>query len=303
MKVLKVENLCKNVGKKQILHDISFSLEDNEILGFIGPNGAGKSTTMKCISGLYQPTSGIVEVCGHDVVLERENALSKMGVSIEYPSLYLDLTGHEHFCMMARWRKLDKHSIRDMEEFSGLKDGLYKKTRHYSMGMKQRLVLSLAMMTKPSLLILDEPTNGLDPQAVFDLREKLLTIRNEGTSILLSSHQLSEVDKLVDRAIFIKDGKLIAQHTWEEIHAGSSVFVFELSDSKKGMSILNGFPVSMVDGCLCLTTEDKNVFATAVDRLVKSNVLIYQVEAIKQDFETYYKNLYKDDSYDGNNKK
>ena len=203
--VLMVNELFKSINKVNILKDISFSINENEILGLIGPNGSGKSTIMKCIAGLYHPTSGEITINGYDIDKDRVNALSNMGVSIEYPALYPNLTGKDHFKMVAKWKKLDKSRIKEMEDFSGLNSELKKEVRHYSMGMKQRLILSLAMMTKPKLLILDEPTNGLDPQAIIDLRKKLLDIRNDGTSILLSSHQLSEVDKLVDRIIFIKE--------------------------------------------------------------------------------------------------
>ncbi|MEJ8737358.1 ABC transporter ATP-binding protein [Erysipelotrichaceae bacterium HCN-30851] len=293
MEVLEVKNLCKKIQKKEILHDISFSIHEREILGFIGPNGAGKSTTMKCIAGLYQPTSGKIIVAGHDIQKEREKALAGIGVSIEYPALYSELTGHEHFCMMARWKKLSNDSIRSMEEFSGLKDGLKRKAKYYSMGMKQRLILALSMMSKPSLLILDEPTNGLDPQAIFDLREKLLSIREEGTSILLSSHQLSEVDKLVDRVIFIKEGRLIAQHTREELHAGSTMFLLEVSDLEKSNKVLEGLPISFEEDHILLHTDDKKIFAMVVKTLVKANIAIYHVEERKQDLEAYYKQLYR----------
>ena len=191
--LLMVNGLCKSINKVNILKDISFSINENEILGLIGPNGSGKSTIMKCIAGLYHPTSGEITINGYDI---------------------------------------DK----DMEDFSGLNDELKKEVRHYSMGMKQRLILSLAMMTKPKLLILDEPTNGLDPQAIIDLRKKLLDIRNDGTSILLSSHQLSEVDKLVDRIIFIKDGQLIAHKTIDELHQ-KHILCIKTSDNQYAQKI------------------------------------------------------------------
>ena len=153
--ILMVNGLCKSINKVNILKDISFSINENEILGLIGPNGSGKSTIMKCIAGLYHPTSGEITINGYDIDKDRVNALSNMGVSIEYPAFYPNLTGKDHFKMVAKWKKLDKSRIKEMEDFSGLNSGLKKEVRHYSMGMKQRLTLSLAMMTKPKLLILD----------------------------------------------------------------------------------------------------------------------------------------------------
>ena len=208
--ILSLENVSYKYAVTPILSHVNFVVNENDKWGIVGLNGAGKSTIMKCITGLYHMNEGKITICGHDLKSDSSNALKNIGVSIEYPSLYPELSGHEHFKIMANWKHLDSKRIEEMEQFSDLKDGLYRATEHYSMGMKQRLVLALAMMSKPKLLIIDEPTNGLDPQAIFDLRNKLLTIRNEGTSILLSSHQLSELDKLADRALFIKSGKLIA---------------------------------------------------------------------------------------------
>lgn len=238
MEILKVEGVSKQIKNHRILDNISFSIFENEIVGLIGPNGAGKSTIMKCITGLYHMSEGKITICGHDLKSDSSNALKNIGVSIEYPSLYPELSGHEHFKIMANWKHLDSKRIEEMEQFSDLKDGLYRATEHYSMGMKQRLVLALAMMAKPKLLIIDEPTNGLDPQAIFDLRNKLLTIRNEGTSILLSSHQLSELDKLADRALFIKSGKLIKEKNMDELRQNHSIYRLEVSNPKNVLLLL-----------------------------------------------------------------
>ena len=283
--VLMVNGLFKSINKVNILKDISFSINENEILGLIGPNGSGKSTIMKCIAGLYHPTSGEITINGYDIDKDRVNALSNMGVSIEYPALYPNLTGKDHFKMVAKWKKLDKSRIKEMEDFSGLNSELKKEVRHYSMGMKQRLILSLAMMTKPKLLILDEPTNGLDPQAIIDLRKKLLDIRNDGTSILLSSHQLSEVDKLVDRIIFIKDGQLIARKTIDELHQK------HISYRSLQYNLLKFF-VTNDNEYIRLECGSDNDFSNVINLLVKNNISIYSIEDKGEGLEKYYQNLY-----------
>lgn len=275
--VLMVNGLFKSISKVNILKDISFSINENEILGLIGPNGSGKSTIMKCIAGLYHPTSGEITINGYDIDKDRVNALSNMGVSIEYPALYPNLTGKDHFKMVAKWKKLDKSRIKEMEDFSGLNSELKKEVRHYSMGMKQRLILSLAMMTKPKLLILDEPTNGLDPQAIIDLRKKLLDIRNDGTSILLSSHQLSEVDKLVDRIIFIKDGQLIAHKTIDELHQ-KHILCIKTSDNQYAQKILKDYIVTNDNEYIRLECGSDNDFSNVINLLVKNNISIYLIE-------------------------
>lgn len=207
--ILEVKEVGKSFGKQTILSDVSLTVAQNEIVGLIGPNGAGKSTLMKCICGLYRPSSGQISISEKDVIKDREKALAHLGVSIEYPALYPELSGLDHLKMVAKWRKVSKHQLDQMIDYTGLKERLKRKVGKYSMGMKQRLILALALMGQPDLLVLDEPTNGLDPDAVFDLREKLLAIKKQ-TSILLSSHQLSELDKLVDRCYFLKEGRIVA---------------------------------------------------------------------------------------------
>lgn len=289
--VLMVNGLFKSINKVNILKDISFSINENEILGLIGPNGSGKSTIMKCIAGLYHPTSGEITINGYDIDKDRVNALSNMGVSIEYPALYPNLTGKDHFKMVAKWKKLDKSRIKEMEDFSGLNSELKKEVRHYSMGMKQSLILSLAMMTKPKLLILDEPTNGLDPQAIIDLRKKLLDIRNDGTSILLSSHQLSEVDKLVDRIIFIKDGQLIARKTIDQLHQ-KHISCIKTSDNQYAQKILKDYIVTNDNEYIRLEYGSDNDFSNVINLLVKNNISIYSIEDKEENLEKYYQNLY-----------
>lgn len=193
--------------------------------------------------------------------------------------------------MVAKWKKLDKSRIKEMEDFSGLNSELKKEVRHYSMGMKQRLILSLAMMTKPKLLILDEPTNGLDPQAIIDLRKKLLDIRNDGTSILLSSHQLSEVDKLVDRIIFIKDGQLIAHKTIDELHQ-KHILCIKTSDNQYAQKILKDYIVTNDNEYIRLECGSDNDFSNVINLLVKNNISIYLIEDNGEGLEKYYQNLY-----------
>lgn len=290
--ILQVRELNKSIKKKKILKNISFSIQEKEILGFIGPNGSGKSTTMKCICGLYYPTSGSIKIDGYDVIDEREKALSQIGVSIESPALYPNLTGEEHFRIVSAWRNLDKNRIIEMEKFSGLNEGLKKEVRTYSMGMKQRLILSLSMMAKPKLLILDEPTNGLDPQAIIDLRNKLLDIRNEGTSILLSSHQLDEVDKLVDRIIFIKNGEIIGEKTKEQLHK-KHIYNLKTSDNIRAQIILKKYKVFQNEGFLAFECNSNLEFSNVINLLVKEDISIYAIQERVQELEDYYQRLYK----------
>lgn len=292
MNILQVEHVSKVIKKNQILDDISFSVHENEILGLVGPNGAGKSTLMKCIVGLYRLSSGSVKICGYDLKKDNSNALKNVGVSIEYPSLYPELTGHEHFLIMKNWKHLNQERVKEMEQFSDLKEHLKKSTKYYSMGMKQRLVLSLAMMSKPKLLIIDEPTNGLDPQAVFELRNKLLTICEEGTSILLSSHQLNELDKLASRVLFIKNGKILKEKNMDEIRQSHYIYKLDISNRDRALSVLDNIYIE--NGEMYLRCISKEMFSASLRTLIQNKISIFSICEVVQDLETYYKELYKD---------
>ncbi len=208
--VVEVQGLNKSYGKHQVLKDISFNVMPNEIVGFIGPNGAGKSTTMKCLCNLIFPDSGSIKINGFDLFRQREQALSHQAALIEAPGLFLDMSGRENIMLIAKLRKISKARVQEIVDFTEIGKALDRKVSGYSMGMKQRLGLGIAIMTKPKFLILDEPTNGLDPTGIIHLRHTLQNlIAQEDISILFSSHQLGEVEKLADRIICINKGQLI----------------------------------------------------------------------------------------------
>lgn len=238
MEILKVENLQKSFSKKEVLKDLSFTINEGEILGFLGRNGSGKSTTMKCLSGLMAFDSGSVSICGFDIKKDRIKALEKIGVSIESPALYPNLSAYDHYKQMAAWRKIPKARVQEMIDFANLGSYLKKPVSTYSMGMKMRLMLSLVIMHKPKLLILDEPMNGLDFEGVLNLRKTLVDLKNSGSSILLSSHQLSELEKISDRVLMIENGKVVYD---DKISGGIlelSTYDIDTSDNSKLIKIL-----------------------------------------------------------------
>lgn len=299
--ILEVNNLSKKIGNKTILENLSFNINENEIVGFIGPNGAGKSTTLKCISGLYSPTSGIIKINGYDVNKQHSLALAELGISIENPALYPNLSGYEHLKLMANWHGLGEKRTKEMELYSGI-DKMYlkQKVNHYSLGMKQRLMLSLVMMPKPRLLILDEPCNGLDPEAVFALREKLVEIRENGSSILFSSHQLSEMEKIADRVIFIKNGKIVDNIFIDELKKLDLKYELVVESPKKALLVC-----STIDGIHCFEKSDKEMavelesqelFAQMITILTESGNKIFNIRQNQMNLEDYYKILYKDNT-------
>ena len=218
-KVLEVENLSKYFGKRMIIENINFTIYEREIVGLIGPNGAGKTTIIKTILNLYKASSGIVKICGYDTKKELEKALSKTGSIIENPDMYLNISGIKNLKVTQLINNIkDDNYIKKMIKLVGLEDRINDKVKKYSLGMKQRLGLASALIKKPKLLILDEPTNGLDPMGIKDLRIILKKIsEEENMGILISSHILSEVENICDRVIIIDKGHIIKDLGIEQV--------------------------------------------------------------------------------------
>lgn len=304
--ILKVENLKKNFGKECIIPDLSFIVNDKEIVGFLGPNGSGKSTTLKCICGLYHVSGGNIEISGHSIIKERQKALAHIGVSIEHPTLYPELSGLDHLNMMARWRGISKERVKEMVEFSGLGAQIKKATGKYSMGMRMRLMLSLTIMHKPKLVMLDEPTNGLDPQAVFNLRQQMEFIRQEGASILFSSHQLGEVEKIVDRVIFINKGNKLYDGPLPEDLLSEAAYGILVDKREEAIThIQNITEVNLLkdkenDPLIYFSSKEEKALGKLLMSLSKENIYVLDIKKEHSDLETYYKKVY-GDKHDGTN--
>ncbi|MBU5488139.1 ABC transporter ATP-binding protein [Clostridium sp. MSJ-8] len=216
MDVLQVKGIKKVFGKREVIKDISFNIKEGEIFGFLGPNGAGKTTTIRMLVGLIAPTTGDIVICGNSVIKNKEKALHDVGAVVENPELYKYLSGRENLMQIARIRKVPKEEVEKLIELVGLKDRINDKVSKYSLGMKQRLGLAAALIGNPKLLILDEPTNGLDPSGIMDFREIVKkAAKDRKMSVFISSHILSEVQNLCDRVAFINNGVI---KSVEDIH-------------------------------------------------------------------------------------
>ncbi len=218
-KILEVKSLSKSFGKRKVLKNITFDIYEGDIVGLIGPNGAGKTTLIKTILSLYKKDTGSVKICGYDNKKNLEEALSKTGSIIENPDLYQNISGRKNLKITALINDIkDKEYIEKMIKFVKLEDRIDDKVKKYSLGMKQRLGLANALIKRPKLLILDEPTNGLDPLGIKELRGILRKIsREENMSILISSHILSEVENICDRILIIDEGKVNSEFGIEEV--------------------------------------------------------------------------------------
>lgn len=238
--ILLVENVTKIINKKSIVKDISFSINEGEILGFLGPNGAGKSTTLRMIVGLSKPTSGKIEICGHSITENYIKAMSNIGCIIEGPDLYNYMSGWDNLKMLASMNKgISEKDIYDIVELVGLQNRIKDKVNTYSLGMKQRLGLAQGLINDPKLLILDEPTNGLDPSGINEFRNIVKTLAKEKKiSVLISSHLMSEIELMCDKVSIIKNGAILKNGNVKELLNTKEVF-WILDHNEKGREILN----------------------------------------------------------------
>ncbi|WP_274655145.1 ABC transporter ATP-binding protein [Paenibacillus humicola] len=238
--VLSVEGLKKSIRGKLIIHDVSFDVRKGEIFGFLGPNGSGKTTTIRMLVDLIKPTSGVVRICGHDVQRDPEEALRHVGCIVENPEVYTYLTGWENLEQFARMQRgIDGERILEVVRVVGLEQRIHDKVKTYSLGMRQRLGIAQALLGRPQLLILDEPTNGLDPKGIKELREFVRMLADQGLSLFISSHLLSEIQLMCDRVAIINKGRVLAVGTVDELvnQAGSYV-VWQFDRPEDGRRLL-----------------------------------------------------------------
>jgi len=211
MSILKVENISKHFGNLKAVDELSFEVTAGEVFGFLGQNGSGKSTTIRMLLSLIHPTSGTIELFGKSLQKERNQILEQVGAIIERPDLYPYLSAREHLQLFAKVRKqkIKSHAIEDTLDKVGLLDRAKDKVQTFSLGMKQRLGIAIALVHNPQLIILDEPTNGLDPQGIADIRKLIQDLAKEGKTILVSSHLLAEIEQVATQILIIHKGKKV----------------------------------------------------------------------------------------------
>ncbi len=219
MIVLETINLTKKFKQRKALNSINISIKQGEIIGLVGPNGAGKSTLIKSILGLYNVDSGIIKICGHNVKDDFVNALANVGCIVENPDFYENISGRKNLQISNLMNCVEKnHNINRIAELVRLDKRIDDRVKQYSLGMKQRLGLCQALLNEPKLLILDEPTNGLDPLGIKELREILREINQKhNMTILISSHILSEIENICSRIILIDNGNIIEDKSISEL--------------------------------------------------------------------------------------
>lgn len=297
MNVLEVSGVHKKLGKREIIKGISFSVKEGDIFGFLGPNGAGKTTTIRMLVGLIKPDKGTITICGKDVTKNTKEALTQVGAVVENPELYTYLTGRQNLNMVADLRGLNRKNVDEVVEVVNLKNRIDDKVGKYSLGMKQRLGLAAALISKPKLLILDEPTNGLDPTGILDFREIVKkAAKSTNTAVLISSHILSEVQQLCDTVAFINDGEIKAIESIAngQTHNETETLVIVTKDAKKGYGIITSMEsvkqVNREDNIFTVTAE-KEAACDIIRELVVQGVDIYEVYKKHNQLEQRYMEL------------
>lgn len=217
--ILSVKEITKSFGAKRVLTNVSFDVHEGEIFGLLGPNGSGKTTTIKLALGLLNIQGGSVKICDYDVTKEFESAISNVGAIIENPEMYKYLTGKQNLLQYCRmYSNISQGRLEWVIKTVGLENRINEKISRYSLGMRQRLGIAQALLNSPKLLVLDEPTNGLDPEGIKQLRELLLDLaHNQNVAVVVSSHLLLELENLCDTVGVINSGRIIAVKTMDEI--------------------------------------------------------------------------------------
>ena len=291
--ILKVEKLCKSFGKKQVLKDVSFEVDKGEILGFVGPNGAGKTTTIKLILGLQTIDSGTVTINGFDVVTDFERAISKVGAIVENPDAYMYLSGWANLKLASNlYGDITDDELMEIVKLVGLENRIKDKVSKYSLGMRQRLGIAMSLLHSPEILVLDEPTNGLDPEGIKELRDLIKSLAKEKhMAILISSHNLAELESFITDVCFIKNGEIIKSATIEEIKSvgdkPSYVITLDKVDGLEDVLKVD----YQVQGNSVIAQVSRDDVPDVVSTLVKHGYKIYGVSRMMQSLEDAFLNL------------
>jgi ABC-type multidrug transport system ATPase subunit len=294
--IIDVQGLTKVFKEVTAVNDLSFSVPKGEVYGFLGQNGAGKSTTIRMLLTLIQPTSGSVSILGKDLLHHRKEVLQQTGAIIEKPDLYKYLTALENISIMARLsgaRLTKKELVRQLERV-GLAERATSKVKTFSQGMKQRLGIACTLVHNPQLIILDEPTNGLDPQGIADVRNLVLSLsKDEGKTIFVSSHLLSEIEVIADSMLIIDKGKKVAEGKAEDLlHPSDTLVQLETANDvqTKILLLANRWSVYLQDGANIVLKMHRTEVPALNIFLVQNGVEVFSLRS-KHSLEDYFLSL------------
>lgn len=292
--VVRLQDVTKVIGKRTIIDRVSFDVQPGEVFGFLGPNGSGKTTTIRMIVGLMGMTSGDIRIAGHSIKSDFPKAIVEVGAIVENPEMYKFLTGYQNLLHYARMNaSVTKERIDEVVRLVGLQGRIHDKVKKYSLGMRQRLGVAQAVMHRPKLLVLDEPTNGLDPAGIRELRDYLRQIaRDENVAVLVSSHLLSEMELMCDRVAILQSGQIIDVRSIRGIGGDESQIasevLFEVDHPDAALGILEGaYEASIIDGVLTITA-DRAAIAATNRRLVEAGINVYGIRVRTKSLEDQF---------------
>jgi ABC-type multidrug transport system ATPase subunit len=294
-KIIEVRNLSKRFGSFQAVHDVSFSVFKGDVFGFLGPNGAGKSTSIRCLNSLIKPDSGTVKLFGESIATHRESILGRVGSIIEKPDFYKYLSAYRNLEIFSRisGKPSSKQEIYKMLDFVGLGGREKDKFAGFSHGMKQRLGIAQTLLHNPDLIILDEPTTGLDPQGIIDIRNLILRLRNEqNKTVLLSSHNLAEIELICNRMVIINKGRSIVEGSVSDLMNGENLILrLEASPLSDAKNLLLAWKPSLqwenVGDTAVQFPIEKSEIPKLTKLIVDNNIEIFSLEA-KRTLEDYF---------------
>jgi len=293
--VLQLRNVTKKIGSRTIVDHLTIDIPKGEVFGLLGPNGAGKTTTIRMIVGLISMTEGEVYINGTSVKENFKLAMSQIGAIVENPEMYKFLTGYQNLVHFARMHEgVTRERIDEVVELVGLKNRIHEKVKRYSLGMRQRLGVAQAILHKPKVLILDEPTNGLDPAGIRELRDYLRQLsQNEGIAVVVSSHLLSEMELMCDRVAIIQNGKLIDVRSLEEAKSTTTLkrVIVEVDSVETALQALTPIaektsPAITTEGIELQAEREQIPEITAL--LVHAGVKIYSVRSMNKSLEDQF---------------
>lgn len=289
MSILKVDQLTKNYGKRSILKEITFEMNEGDIIGLVGPNGAGKSTLMRSILALEDVESGSVRI--QDISNQNPEFFRYVTFLPSDNYLYMQLTGYDHLAFVANIYNLDKKEIDEVIQLIGIRTYVNDPVKSYSYGMRQHLLIALSILTKPLIILMDEPFNGLDPTSVIELKELIRALHAKGISLLISTHNLDILEDLTSTIWFIKDGELVKN---DMLLDGNDPFQIEVRVPNE-----NSLEMLMTDSQLPYRILDNRIFTDPayelekyLEWLIKNGVLIQSVNRSKRNLEEIYKSFY-----------
>lgn len=287
--IVELKQLSKTIGKKKIIDNLNLSLFPGQITGFLGPNGAGKTTTIRMMSGLMKPTSGEVVVEGQTLNEHFEETMSKVGVIVENPEMYKYMSGWKNLVHFARMNKtITTERIKEVVDQVGMQNRIHEKVSTYSLGMRQRLGLAQALLHRPKFLILDEPTNGLDPAGIREFRTYLRKVAvEEGVSVFVSSHLLSEIELMCDRIAVIQNGQLIDIREMNQKEEAHYYIEAQPVDQTREFLVSQGLILETSSAGFIAKVEQEKIPAI-IQSMVAANLQVFAVQPFRKTLEDQF---------------